>query len=342
MQHLEDWSASLVAVSGRSPSTATRYARAIGKMAERLGTDPSVIERSDLNRYVKELYAEGYSSSSRAVTLNAIKGFFSYLATCALIAQNPALHLDTPRVYRREMPTLTKGEIDRLIYEGGEGLLPASSPIELRNRVLLYTMYILGLRISEPGRLRLDDVEWDTDSLVFTVLIREAKAARADKRMTLDRPGSRLLGMYLQGTRAAIMAMPKRSSRKAPRPPLFPGAGGGPLSSSAVGAIFRQRVAASGIDRRGRRVTPHILRHSIATHLLAAGWSERAVQEWMRHRSLETTALYMHVDTSQFAAKLARAHPLGPRRRSPNLQSAAGELVRELTGRGRDPDPTIN
>jgi site-specific recombinase XerD len=330
MKHLDAWCGCLLAADGLAPASVARYRRAVEAMGARLGDDPTAIDLHALERYVKELYAQNYSSASRALAVNAIRRFWRYLVTRGLVSENPTLELAVPRVYRRERPCLTRPELMRLVYGADEGLLPAASVFELRNRVMLYVMYLVGLRLSEPARLGVDDLAWDSDTATFSILVRGGKGARADRRMPLDEDGSRLLGFYLQ--RRGEIEAARGSARRAVRPLVFPGAGGAALSTAMVAKIFRQRLAAAGIEPRGRRLTPHVLRHSVATHMLGVGWDINEVREWLRHKSIATTQVYLHSDETKSAARLRRRHPLKARAEA-NYQVVTGELLAEAAGR---------
>ncbi|MDY7095902.1 MAG: site-specific integrase, partial [Acidobacteriota bacterium] len=150
-----------------------------------------------------------------------------------------------------------------------------------RDRVMLVVMYLCGLRRSEPGRIRADSVRWESQLGVFSFVIPGAKGARRDVRVYLDEEGSWYLATYLQQVHRQLHST---------TPFLFPAARtGSGISPTWVGVLFHRRRKAAGIRPRGRKITPHILRHSLATHLLQAGADPRRVQRKLRHRSLTTT-----------------------------------------------------
>lgn len=326
LPYLDDWASYLVAVEGRATTTVKGYRRIVGAMAAQLGVeDPGELRFEDLERHLRHLYAAGMSSATRAQTVCAIRSFCRYLAARGVLDASPAVQLRRPRVYRREPQVLAPEEVRRLTYTGQRQELPAD-PMEIRNRVMWYVMYIAGLRCSEVGPLQVDRLSWhDEGERVFSLLVQRAKRARGDVRLALDLDGSRLLAVYLP-LRAELF---RRRGTESPY--LFPADHGGPLTRHRVYELFRQRLDALGMGGPRRRITPHTLRHSLATHLLQAGWDIRDVMERLRHGSIETTALYLHTHVSGQARRLQSMHPLrGKRSRAPHVGKALTALVADL------------
>ncbi len=285
---VEAWKDHLQA-SARAPSTARLYRRRLQRLVGELGPKPvTAVNFEDLDAHLRQLYLAGLGSSARSGAVAAMRSFFGYVHARGLVLENPTTHLERPAVYTREMPVLTVGEVRRLLFGEGKGEYAAnpsafpSNPMEARNRALLAVMYIAGLRVSEVGPLRLDEVRF-SERGVASVLIREAKASRGDVRQPLNRSVSRALSAYLQ---VRVEVAP-------PGPWLFPNRWSRQLTGSGVREVFRARVLEAGIEPKGRRLSPHVFRHSLATHLLRKGADPRAVQGVMRHRSLETTMRYL-------------------------------------------------
>lgn len=342
MRYLADWQEYLIAVEGLAPATAAKYGDFV-RMLGADGDDPAALTFERLERFLKDLFTRGYAGSSRAIAVVAIKNFCRYLCARSVLAKNPAVTLRRPRVYRRERPTLTQAEVQRLVYGARSGIAPAE-PLELRNRCLLYTTYILGLRPGEPGRLRLDELEWlpGKEGKVYTVLLSRGKAQSSDVRKPLDLDGSRLIAFYLRERpriehpwlqRGRVVSLRPGPTAAGASPWLFPSSTGGMLSRLAVYDLFRARLKASGIEVGSRKLTPHCLRHSIATHLLRVGWDVKEVQRFMRHRSIETTGEYLHADEEKQAALLTRLHPIhaAGRRERPDLPAALEALREDLS-----------
>lgn len=185
---------------------------------------------------------------------------------------------------------------------------------------MLAVAYAGGLRAGEIGRLRVDHLEWHDDCGVFALRLERAKHARRAARVVLDEDSSRLLGAWL----------PLRAERWS-SDVAFPSPTGRALSRRDVARIFAARLAESGIDRHGRHLTPHSLRHSLATHLLDAGWDIRAVQAHLRHASIATTQEYLHLDPAKVTRYWRRRHPLRAGSRRAGMPSAKA-LLEEMVG----------
>jgi site-specific recombinase XerD len=334
MKHLlEDWTAYLLAVEGRAYHTATKYRAVVDDLVRRQAiAAPSELTFPVLERHLRELFAAGYADATRARAVGAIRSLCRYLGARGVLGpgENPGLNLRPPRVYRRERPTLRPQEIERLIYAGGRrGELPWD-PMELRDRVIWAVMYIAGLRVSEPTSLRVDHLQWHEEQRAFSILVRGAKAAGGDVRISLDRDTSRLLASYLPARAGIIHAARRAAPIEAGA--LFPSSRAAPLSGRQVNRLFHRHLERAGIKGESRRLTPHVFRHSLATHLLRAGWDAREVQLRMRHQHLETTMVYLHADLAKEAARLERLHPLRAQRRQRaiNVPAALHALLDDL------------
>jgi site-specific recombinase XerD len=310
----------LVAVRGRTQATARRYRYLVARLLADTGKEIAELDRPAIEAHLRRLYVKGLGGSVRHGVIVAVRSLGEWCLAQGIVAQNPAAGLVGPRPYRREIKVLTVAEVRRLIWPGGQvGQLPRE-PRELRDRALLGVTYMAGLRASEVGPLETEGLVWDDGAQTFSVLVRKAKHAGGDQRLPLDREVSRLLGAYL------VAAEPGRH--------LW----GRPLTRGAVRKILHRRIAAESIPREGRHMSPHILRHSVATHLLRAGHDIRTVQVLMRHRSIATTELYLHLAGDDAVMRaLARRSPLSPRRKGAQLRPALNDLLGELRGLIRPP-----
>jgi site-specific recombinase XerD len=288
-----DWISYLLSIRGLRNSTVERYRYLLARALADMGLEIVQVERQSIEAHLKKLYLAGAGSSVREGTVVALKAFFEWAADNGLVEGNPARGLVGPQTYRRELSVLTVAEVKRLIW--GDRL--PRSQRSLRDRALLAVAYFAGLRASEVGRLREEQLRWDEARKSYSILVAHGKAATADNRLTLDRPVSRLLGTYLRVRPATV-------------PWLFPSWRGSSLSRTAIRDIFLRRIAEAGIEKKGRRLSPHILRHSIATHLLHKGVDIKTVQLHLRHRSIKTTELYLHSDSERVARSVLSRSPL--------------------------------
>ena len=330
-----NWLSFLTAVRGLAPSTLERYATTVRRYLDALSGAP---DRGSIELYLKGRRLQRLGDSAIRQELAAIRSYCEWAAGNGHLPSNPALHLKGPRSYRKEASCLTVDEVRRLLLGGAvtrdrstvtRDSVSVSDPVEMRDRVLLGLMYFCGLRASEPGQLRAEDVIYEPGTGGrYSILIRDGKWADGDRRIELEAVGSRLLGVYLP-LRAKVA--PKDS------PWLFPSWRGTALHRSSVLRIFRNRLRQAGIEARGRKLTPHTLRHSIASHMLADGrFDVRQVQEHLRHQDVRTTMRYIH--TSAAAARKAwmARHPWREVDRSESLAKEAMAAVRGL-GSGNAP-----
>jgi len=300
-------------VRGRGEGTARRYRRLVERLLIDAGKPLGQLSREDVEKHLRRLHLAGRGESVRQGVVVAIRSLGEWCLAHGVLDVNPWASLAGPRLYRREIKVLTVAEVERLLWGNSPGTLPRE-PVELRDRVLLGVAYVAGLRASEIGPLEAEGVVWQEATQTFSILVRHGKASGQDVRLPLDRPVSRMLGVWLTV-----------------RPPgrfLW----GQALTRWGVRKILLRRCAEVGIEAGGRRLSPHVLRHSAATHLLQQGWDIREVQLLMRHRSIATTEKYLHADVDRLGAMLVRRSPLEGRGKKkavavrPALQMILGEL----------------
>jgi site-specific recombinase XerD len=314
---IDDWTSFLVSVRGRTEGTARRYRQLVERLLREAGKPIAELSREDVERHLRRLHVAGRGEAVRQGVVVAIRSLGEWCLAHGLMESNPWATLTGPRPYQREIKVLSVAEITRLLWGDSPGCLPGGGlrdPLELRDRVLLGVAYVAGLRASEIGPLEAEGVAWQEATQTFSLLVRHGKASGQDVRLPLDRPVSRMLGAWLAVRPAGRFLW------------------GQPLTRWAVRKILHRRCAEVGIEAGGRRLSPHVLRHSVATHLLQAGVDIRQVQLLMRHRSIATTEKYLHADVDRLGAVLVRNSPLEKRRRGkvvavrPAMQMILGEL----------------
>ncbi|MEM6797773.1 MAG: tyrosine-type recombinase/integrase, partial [Acidobacteriota bacterium] len=301
-----DWRTYLRQVRCLSASTIRVYSRRVEGLLAEAG-EPSGLTGERLETHLKELFYRGCGRSTLRSTLAAARSFGDYLVLREAAPRNPFRHVRGPRRYEKEASVLTVPEARRLIYGPEPGKLP-KDPRRARNQVMVAVMYHAGLRVSEPGRLRTDTVSHDPEDDVWSILVSGGKWADKDHRIPFwDLLVGRLFAAWVQAIRPALLG--DRSS-----PWLFPSIRGErPLCAGSVWRIFGQLVGEAEISTRGRRLSPHILRHSLATHLLASGEDIRFVQQWLRHSDIRTTQRYLHQRRTQAKSAFRLRSPLGSR-----------------------------
>lgn len=311
------WSEYLRAVEGQTPATVDKYLREVRRIASSTSGGPQTLTRQAIEDYLKRLALSGRGVSVMRTAVSAIRSFGRYLVAHNVVRENPARGLRAPRRYRREIGVLSADEVRALVYGKSEGRGLPADPRELRTRVIIAVSYGAALRASEVGTLRTDDLVWNEREATFSILVRGGKWASRDERIPLPVEISRVLGHW-HGLRY----------RFGTGPLLFPPfRGEQALSRWAIARLFAERVAELELAPRGRRLSPHILRHSRVTHLLQEGWDLRSVQALARHSSAETTLLYAHTTEKRLAKLLKTREPFSKRRSDAAPPATAAGVV---------------
>jgi len=262
-------------------------------------TDPAGVGEDVVSRYVHQLEAarddDGnprYAPSSIARALVAVRSFHRFCVDEGLVQQDPSEDVGAPRVPQGLPKALSEDEVDALLaaVEGAE-------PRALRDRAILETLYATGVRISEL--VGLDRADLDLEDGLLRVLGKGSK----ERVVPIGRSARGAVREYLARGRPELE---RPATRRVPGDPLLLNARGGRLSRQSCWTI----VTAAG-DRVGLsgRLSPHVLRHSCATHMLEHGADIRVVQELLGHASLSTTQVYTKVSPERLRAVYELAHP---------------------------------
>jgi len=321
---LDRWTSFLVSVRGRTEGTALRYRRLVERLLADSGMSIVELDREAIEKHLRRLHVAGRGEAVRQGLVVAVRSLGEWCVAHGLVEVNPGASLAGPRPYRREVKVLTVAEVSRLLWGDTPGRLPADG-LEMRDRVLLGVAYVAGLRASEIGPLETEGVVWQEATQTFSILVRRGKRAGGDVRLPLDRVVSRMVGAWLAG----------RGEGRTVGRFLW----GRALTRGAVRKILQRRCSAVGIVAGGRRLSPHVLRHSLATHLLGEGVDIRTVQMMLRHRSIATTERYLHADVDRLAGVLVRRSPLeggrGKRKKAAAVRPAMQMILGELGEIGR-------
>ncbi len=277
----------------RAPRTVDAYRRDLGQLATWRKGRVGDTTTEELERWLAEMRAAGVAPSTVARRVAAVRGFFRHQLLLGTREDNPAAALQLPRRTRTLPRTLSPAEAERLI-DAAVG----TSPRSLRDRALVELLYGAGLRVSEATGLHRRSV--DLDDRVVRALGKGSK----ERLVPLGRPAAEALRRYIAFGRPHL-------DRRG-RVELFLNARGGPLTRAGAFLILRRLAEKAGLEPR--RVHPHLLRHSFATHLLEGGADLRSVQEMLGHADLSTTELYTHVSDRRRRELYFRAHPHARRR----------------------------
>lgn len=277
---------------GLSPHTRAAYRTDLREferfLAARRITSPGAIGRAEIVAFLMEGRDAGLRSATIARRLAAIRSWFRYLHAEGLLAADVAETMDAPRLWRVLPDALTQREVDRLLAAPD-----LDRPNGVRDRALLELLYATGLRVSEAAGLTLDRVR-----LEDRVLRCLGKGGR-ERVVPFGDTACAWLRRYLEEERPRLA---RRSSSSA----LFLSRRGGALNRRTIWALVRRYAARAGLSKR---VHPHTLRHTFATHLLANGAPLRVIQEMLGHADIATTQIYTHVDAGRLKQVHERFHP---------------------------------
>ena len=236
----------------------------------------------DVRAWLAALHGRGLDAVSVARKLAAVRSLYRFLARRGVVRRNPAREVRAPRVARKLVTFLPTDEAKAMVDARALG-----GDARERDVAVLEMLYATGLRVSELAGLDLDAL--DRDARTVRVLGKGGK----ERMVPYGAPAARALDTYL-GRRATD------------RGPVFVNARGGRLTPRSIHTIVRRAARAAGVTRR---VSPHTLRHTFATHLLDGGADLRMIQELLGHSRLSTTQRYTHVSTVQLLKTYEAAHP---------------------------------
>ncbi len=270
--------------------TVAAYASDIGSFLRQQRRPPTAIGPEDIRRHLERLRRSGLSSRSIARRLSALRSFFRFLAAEGVVEHDPTVLLQQPKLGRHLPDHLNLDEVDRLLDAADTG-----DAIGLRNSAMLHTLYACGLRVSELVGLPVAAVHLDRG------FVRVVGKGSKERVVPMGERARDLVRRYLAEARPRLLG--KRRSAI-----LFVTNRGQPMTRTRFWQIIRATALRAGIDKP---LSPHVLRHSFATHLLAHGADLRAVQEMLGHADIATTQIYTHVEGERLKAIHKRFHPRG-------------------------------
>ena len=276
---------------GLAPLTIEAYRRDLTQFASFLKKRPlSQARRQDVRDFLDHLFSHHVDGRSVARKLSALRHFYKYLLLDRHIAHDPTLNLETPRQWKVLPKALARDEIATMLRPRG-GTSKISAAIALRDRAMLETIYAGGLRVSEIVSLKLEDLKLD----LGYVLVR----GKGDKEriVPLGAPAVQAVRQYLAHGREALA-----KGRNSPL--MFVARGARRMSRQWVWKMVR---AASSQNPRGG--SPHMLRHSCATHMVEAGADLRTVQTILGHADISTTQVYTQVALDRLKNVYRQHHP---------------------------------
>lgn len=308
----------LSAERGAAQNTLAAYARDLsdyaGFLARRRGSLKTA-STDDLRAYLSALEAQDLAPSTSARRLSAIRQFHGFLYAEGIRTDNPVTVIEAPKLRRALPKTLTAGDVDRLLTQArreADQAKPNEGVRALRMLCLLELLYATGLRVSELVSLPLAAAK--SDEKLLTV---RGKGGR-ERMVPLNEASREVLRRYL---------VTRGSGRRGggPESPwLFPSPGGsGHITRQFFSQELKRVAARAGLPPA--RVSPHVLRHAFASHLLAGGADLRAVQQMLGHADISTTQIYTHVLAERLKSAMETYHPLAAKQGGQNALSASDD-----------------
>jgi integrase/recombinase XerC len=247
------------------------------------------VDKHTLRSYLSHLMEKHLVKASIARKLSTIRSFYHYLLREGMVPVSPVVSTSSPKLDRRLPSFLTLEEVERLLEAPD-----LSTPQGLRDRALMELLYASGLRVSELVNLNLEQVNLHTNE------IRVRGKGNKERVVLMGEPAAEALSMYLSQSR------PELSSKKTENA-VFINRDGRRIPERRVQKILVEYTKKAEISKR---VHPHLLRHTFATHLLDGGSDLRVVQELLGHANLSSTQIYTHVTRSQAKKVYLSAHPM--------------------------------
>lgn len=290
--HLERFRDYLALEAGSSRHTVDSYLRDVTRLAEYAtsrGADaPDRLSAAQLREFIYFLKDLGLAPTTIRRQISAIRTYFKFLIGEGITVRDPSERIESPKRWRTLPAVLTVAEIDKLLAAPN-----TDEPLAIRDRALLEFAYATGVRVSELVGVKLQDVHFQ-DGV--------ARVWGKGSKQRLVPVGRRALGAVALYAREIRPTLDRGKGRGI----LFLNARGTPLSRVGAWGVIRGTARLAGI---AKRVTPHTLRHTFATHLLEGGADLRAVQEMLGHADLSTTQLYTHVDRDYLRSVHRNYHP---------------------------------
>lgn len=286
---LQQYSTFLSVERGLSPNTLEGYRRDLEDFFSYLlavGKKPLEARPRIFSGYLMHLASRGLAPSTIRRRFSALRGFYAFMMELGRISSDPTEDVDTPKTWKILPHVLDLSEVERLLEAP-----PSHTPLGLRDRTMLELLYATGMRVSELVGLRLMDVDLEEG------LVRLQGKGQKERVVPMGQEAIDWLKSYLK----VRMKMDKKGS-----PYLFLTTRGGPMTRQRFWQLVKGYARAVGITKK---ISPHTLRHSFATHLLERGADLRAVQELLGHADLSTTQIYTHVARSHLVEVYKKSHP---------------------------------
>jgi integrase/recombinase XerD len=275
---------------GLSPRTIETYAHDLARLlsfAERKRTSVQRLDQTALASFVQSLRGEGLTPRSVARVVHGVRGFYRFLVREGRLQRDPMENLKAPRAFKALPRYLTPAQVESVLAAPD-----TAEPLGLRDRAILEVLYATGLRASELVHLRRTDVDLELG------LVRAFGKGRKERLVPLGRVAAQWVVKYEKVRERLVEGKGEA--------PLFVSNRGEGLSRMGLWGIVRRHAVAAGVERT---LTPHVLRHSFASHMLERGADLRSLQAMLGHADISTTQIYTHVTRERLRQIYDQHHP---------------------------------
>ncbi len=293
---LEDFLTFLAIEKGGSANTVAAYRNDLQQLADFIGSRPGAEGWASLNRptiqdFILDLKQRGYTETSVARKVAAVRSFFAFLSAEGMIATNPTEGLTSPRVGKTLPKAMSPNEVDELLEQPARRATPEAK----RDRAMLELLYATGMRVTELVSLDMSNLNLDPRSAYVRCLGKGAK----ERTIPIHDQALEALVDYLEEGRSLLVRNPAEQA-------LFVNRRGERLTRQGFWLILKGYARSANLSPD---ITPHTLRHSFATHMLRGGMPLRNVQEMLGHANISTTQVYTHLSSDHVREVYERAHP---------------------------------
>ena len=278
---------------GLSPNTLEAYGRDVARLrafAEAGRRTLLDLAQADIARFIGQMRDEGLSARSAARAVHALRGFFRFAVREGFLVGDPMENIKAPRAFKALPRCLSTTQVDALLAAPD-----VATPLGVRDRAILEVLYATGLRVSELIGLRPGDVDLEVG------LLTAFGKGRKERLVPLGSEACRWVRRYADEVRGSL-----GRGRGATAGPLFLSNRGGRLSRMGLWGIVRRHAVTADVQAT---LTPHVLRHSFATHLLENGADLRALQAMLGHADISTTQIYTHISRERLRKVYDQFHP---------------------------------
>lgn len=288
---IEDFLHHLTVERGLAGNSILAYGRDLAKFARFLklkGRTPRQVRRGEIDGFARRLAGDGLQAKSIARALNAVRMFYRYLIVEKVVPDDPTTGVRAPRTLKALPRFLTLEEVDHLLHAPD-----SATPLGVRDAAMIEVLYATGLRVSELVSLRARDLDLEAGTL------RCVGKGNKERLVPMGRKAAQRVRAYLDRARP-ILAGTRAGAA------LFLNSRGGPMTRQGFWKILKNYGRGLGLRSR---LSPHVLRHSFATHLLERGADLRSVQLMLGHADIATTQIYTHVNRERLRRIYRDFHP---------------------------------